>query len=89
MQNRNAESGGTPRDVKTGGLRILVANLTELERKVLARIVQGESIESLSSELSITPDTALQARDTLMVKLSARTTADLVREGLLARVRWP
>lgn len=89
MRSRNVESGGAPKGVKRGRLRILVANLTEIERKVLARIVQGESIKSLSRELSITPDAALQARDSLMVKLSARTTADLVRVGLLARVRWP
>ena len=65
----------------------MVANLSEIERKVLARIVEGESIKSLSRALSITSDAALKARDGLMEKLSARTTADLVRIGLLARVR--
>lgn len=65
----------------------LLVGLTDLECKVLAGLVRGESLKSLSVALSISPERVLEARDVLLEKLCAETTADLVRIGLVARVR--
>ena len=64
------------------------ANLTDLEYNVLVGLTNGESVASLATLLSITSGSALEAKEALLEKLSARTTADLVRIGLVARVRW-
>lgn len=66
-----------------------VAHLTELERKILSGIANGESITSLASLLSLPQNSVAQAKAALMEKLAAKTTADVVRIGLTARVDWP
>ena len=65
----------------------LLVGQTDLECKVLAGLVRGESLKSLSVALSISPEPVLETKDALMEKLCAETTADLVRIGLVARVR--
>ena len=65
----------------------LLVGLTDVECKVLAGLVRGESLKSLSVALYISPEPVLETKDALMEKLCAETTADLVRIGLVARVR--
>ena len=65
----------------------LLVGLTDVECKVLAGLVRGESLKSLSVALSISPEPVLETKNALMEKLCAETTADLVRIGLVARVR--
>ena len=84
-----SEKHRMPADCKIRGKGPPLANLTDLEYYVLAGFANGESVSSLATLLGISPDSALEARDALMEKLSAKSTADLVRIGLVARVRWP
>lgn len=63
-----------------------VAELDEIERKILGGIVNGESVNSLASQLSLPAASVQQFKVVLMEKLSAQTTADIVRIGLIARV---
>lgn len=76
-----------PADCKFRGESPFGANLTDLEYNVLVGLTNGESVASLAILLSITSDSVLEAKEALMEKLSARTAADLVRIGLVARVR--
>lgn len=87
MQNMNGNARRMAEEYRIGGPHFQVAKLTELERRILAGLVDGASVKSLASVLSITPGAAQEARDALMAKLSAQTTADLVRIGLIAKVR--
>jgi FixJ family two-component response regulator len=66
---------------------VLLVGLTGLEYKVLEGLVRGESVKSLPVALSVSPERVLEARDALMEKLCAETTADLVRIGIVARAR--
>uniref|UniRef100_UPI00140C8AB5 LuxR C-terminal-related transcriptional regulator n=1 Tax=Altererythrobacter segetis TaxID=1104773 RepID=UPI00140C8AB5 len=65
----------------------LIAALTATERQILSALVQGRSIKSIAMMLSLPLDETESARDVLMEKLSARTVADAVRIGLLARIQ--
>ena len=59
-----------------------------MERRVLAGLVNGESSKSLASFYGVALEAVKQTRQALMEKLSARTTADLVRIGIVSKVRW-
>lgn len=67
----------------------VLTELIEFERRVLVGLVNGDSIKSLASTLCVTTELVAQARNALLAKLSAKSTADLVRIGLVSRVRWP
>lgn len=53
--------------------------LTDRERQVLARLVQGESAKLIGKALGISPRTVEAHRARIMYKFSARNLADLVR----------
>ena len=62
----------------------LIARLTRRENQILERLVGGQSMSSISASLSLSLEETTQAKQELMDKLSARTTADLVRIGIYA-----
>ena len=66
-----------------------VARLSPRENDILAGLTNGRSITSIAVVMSMTFQQAQQARHVLMEKLRARTTADAVRIGIYARLRWP
>ena len=65
----------------------LVATLTATERQILSALVQGRSIKSIATMVSLPLHTAESARGALLERLSARTVADAVMIALLARIR--
>jgi FixJ family two-component response regulator len=65
-----------------------VASLTDQEKRVLDGLVSGRSIASIAAFLSISTPEAAAAREVLMKKLGARTTADAVRIGIYVSVQW-
>jgi FixJ family two-component response regulator len=67
----------------------MVAGLSRQEKQILAGLANGRTITSIAAALSIAPQEAEHARNVLMEKLSARTTADAVRIGIYANVSWP
>ena len=67
----------------------LVATLGHQEKQIIACLVSGHSITSIAASLSIDPHSAEHAKQSLMKKLSAGSTADVVRIGIYARVSWP
>ena len=58
--------------------------LTGLEREFLGLVVAGESTEHITLRLEISEARAREVQQSLKSKLEARTTADLVRAGLVA-----
>jgi FixJ family two-component response regulator len=67
----------------------LVASLGDKEKQILIGLVQGLPITSIAASLFISAQQAEQATQALMEKLSARSTADLVRIGIYARLPTP
>ena len=64
----------------------LVATLEPTEHRVLARIAEGYSLAAAAAVLGVSLDDAVQAKASLMKKLGATMTADLVRLGIYAQV---
>lgn len=60
----------------------LVARLSEREKRILAALVDGNSISAIAAILSIETREVEQAKRLLLEKLSADTTADAVRIGI-------
>ena len=71
-------------EIKTHAYKV-VERRSAIEVEFLRRLVAGESQASIASLLSLGEAEALQVRRTLMEKLGASSTADLVREGIRAR----
>jgi FixJ family two-component response regulator len=67
----------------------LIATLNRQEKQIIAFIVSGHSITSIAASLSIDPHFAEHAKQLIMKKLSARSTADVVRIGIYAGVSSP
>lgn len=72
-------------DARNRALR-LIAALSPQEVEIVACLVCGYSIETIAALLSMTPQAATQAKQGVMEKLSAGSTADVVRIGIYARV---
>ena len=64
-----------------------VAQLEALERCALEWLVDGHSLIRIAGEMGVTLEEAVQLKASLMSKLGASATADLVRIGLYARAR--
>lgn len=62
----------------------LVRSLDEDERRVLAGIVQGKSLQAVAGEMGISEGVVEDAHSEILRKFAVRTTADLVRIGLYA-----
>lgn len=58
--------------------------LNPVEREVLRGIVAGASNWSIASDLDITAQAVARHRESIMRKLDARVTADVVRVGIYA-----
>jgi FixJ family two-component response regulator len=67
----------------------VVSKLTQEERLILGGLVNGLTIGDIATGLSIPYIQVERAKAVLMDKLSAKTTADAVRIGIYANVRWP
>jgi two-component system response regulator FixJ len=61
--------------------------LTRREQEVLHRILLGHSDREIGGELGISPRTAEVHRSSIMKKLGARSTADLLRMALTQRAQ--
>jgi two-component system response regulator FixJ len=68
----------------TAEARTLIENLTEREREVLARLVQGQANKVIALELGISDRTVEVHRKHVMEKLQARSLSDVVRIALRA-----
>ena len=81
----NGKTAGTA-DARRLEAEKLVAELEPRERAGLERIVEGCSLVRIAGELGLSLEEAAQAKASLMSKLGASATADLVRIGLYAQV---
>ena len=60
----------------------LVARLSGLEKEVLAALIDGHSVKSTATVLSLAPSEVVRAKGSLMRRLSASRNADAVRIGV-------
>ena len=60
----------------------LVARLSGLEKEVLAALIDGHSVKSIATALSLAPSEVVRAKESLMRRLSALRNADAVRIGI-------
>ena len=60
----------------------LIARLSGLEKEVLAALIDGHSVKSTASVLSLAPSEVVRAKGSLMRRLSASRNADAVRIGV-------
>ena len=69
---------------KRAAAQKLVANLSQREREVLVRLVDGQSNKTMAEDLGISPRTIEIHRCNAMRKLNVSTSAEAVRIGLYA-----
>jgi FixJ family two-component response regulator len=69
---------------KIEAARQRLAELSEREKELLARLVAGKSSKLIAMELSISLRTVENHRSRLLAKTGAANTADLVRLSLIA-----
>lgn len=62
-----------------------VAGLESREREVLESIVEGHSLIRIAGQLGVSQEDAVRLKASLMSKLGANVTADLVRIGIYAQ----
>jgi two-component system response regulator FixJ len=74
-----AGAGGAPRPAGATELDAKLALLSERERQVLDRLVQGEANKVIAYHLGISPRTVEIYRAKVMAKMEAATFADLMR----------
>ena len=79
---RDAEA--QPLRDEQAGVRAKLAKLSQRERQVLERLVQGQLNKTIAWELGISARTVEVYRAKLMTKMEAPAFADLVRMALLA-----
>lgn len=65
--------------------RRLVATLQPHEHKLLVWLVDGYSLSRAAAELGVSLEDAVRVRSSLMEKLGATITADVVRVGIYAQ----
>lgn len=64
-------------------MEVCVASLTNREREVMDRLVDGKHNKTIASELGISPRTVELHRSKVMEKLHAQSLSDVVRTALL------
>ena len=67
----------------------LIARLSGLEKEVLAALVDGHSVKSIATALSLAPSEVVRAKGSLMRRLSALRNADAVRIGIYGGIGSP
>ena len=60
----------------------LIARLSGLEKEVLAALIDGHSVKSTATVLSLAPSEVVRAKGSLMRRISASRNADAVRIGV-------
>jgi len=82
---RNA-AGAAPRAAGASGLEGKLALLSERERQVLDRLVEGDPNKVIAFHLGISPRTVEIYRAKVMAKMEASTFADLIRMVIAGRI---
>lgn len=77
-------SSGLPASEEQVEVRARIARLSQRERQVLKRLVEGQLNKTIAWELGISARTVEVYRAKLMTKMEANAFADLVRMALLA-----
>jgi two-component system response regulator FixJ len=80
-----SERGAAPRAAATEGLEGRLALLSERERQVLDRLIEGEANKVIALNLGISPRTVEIYRAKVMTKMEAASFADLVRTVVAGR----
>lgn len=80
-----AASGGEPRPAGGDELEGRIALLSDRERQVLDRLIQGEPNKVIAYNLGISPRTVEIYRAKVMAKMEATTFADLIRMVVAGR----
>ena len=81
-----SERGVAPRAAGVEGLEEKLALLSERERQVLDRLVEGEANKVIAQNLGISPRTVEIYRAKVMTKMEAVSFADLIRTVVAGRV---
>jgi two-component system response regulator FixJ len=81
-----SKSGALPRAAGAEGLEGKLALLSERERQVLDRLIEGEANKVIAQNLGISPRTVEIYRAKLMTKMEAASFADLIRTVVAGRV---
>jgi two-component system response regulator FixJ len=80
-----SERGAAPRAAGAGGLEGKLALLSERERQVLDRLIDGEANKVIALNLGISPRTVEIYRAKVMTKMEASSFADLIRTVVAGR----
>jgi len=80
-----SERGAAPRAAAAEGLEGKLALLSERERQVLDRLVDGEANKVIALNLGISPRTVEIYRAKVMTKMEAASFADLIRTVVAGR----
>jgi two-component system, LuxR family, response regulator FixJ len=80
-----SESGALPRAAAADGLEGKLALLSERERQVLDRLIEGEANKVIAINLGISPRTVEIYRAKVMTKMEATSFADLIRTVVAGR----
>jgi two-component system response regulator FixJ len=80
-----SESGKPVRAVHSEGLDGKLALLSERERQVLDRLIEGEANKVIAQHLGISPRTVEIYRAKVMTKMEAASFADLIRTVVAGR----
>ena len=81
-----SERGVAPRAAGVEGLEEKLALLSERERQVLDRLIEGEANKVIAQNLGISPRTVEIYRAKVMTKMEAVSFADLIRTVVAGRV---
>lgn len=65
-------------------LRQRISDLTDRERQVLTRVVNGQSNKTIAADLGVALKTVEAHRSRIMVKMKVKSLSDLVRATLMA-----
>mgnify|MGYP001399092720 CR=1 FL=1 len=76
-------SKDSEREARTAAVRERIAKLSEREREVLDRLVDGKANKVIAYELGISPRTVEVYRANVMTKMQADSLSELVRMALL------
>lgn len=80
-----SERGAAPRAAGVNGLDAKLALLSERERQVLDRLIEGEANKVIALNLGISPRTVEIYRAKVMTKMEAASFADLIRTVVAGR----